>query len=74
MRTPICRCVSRETQIKSWFSSKTMNRQKVVVNRVIEKGLTGLSESIDIQDNVEGGHDQNEGVIEVGAPPPPPPL
>jgi hypothetical protein len=34
------------------------------VNRVVEKGFTELSQSIDIQDNEEGGHDQNEGVVE----------
>jgi hypothetical protein len=30
--------------------------------------------SIDIQDNEEEGHDQNEGVVEEGTPPPPSPL
>jgi hypothetical protein len=54
------------SQIKSWFSS--------------EGGFTELSQSIDIQNNEEGGHDQNKGVVEAGAapppspPPPPPPL
>ena len=62
-----------ESQIKSWFSSETGCRKKTVVNRVIEKGFTELSQSIDIQDNEEEGHDQNEGVVEAGAPPPPPP-
>jgi hypothetical protein len=38
---------------------------------VIEKGFTELSQSIDIQDNEEGGRDQNEGVVEKGDPPPP---
>jgi hypothetical protein len=33
--------------------------KKTAVNRVIEKGLTRLSQSI--QDNEEGGIDQNEG-------------
>ena len=42
----LCLVLSK-TQFKSWFSSETMNRQKMVVNRVIEKGLTELSESID---------------------------
>jgi hypothetical protein len=54
--------VLSETQIKSWFSSETGRRKKAVVNRVIEKGFTGLSQSI--QDNEEGGHDQNKGVVE----------
>jgi hypothetical protein len=44
----------------------------VVVNRVTEQGFTELSQSIDIQDNEEEGHDQNEGVVEEGTPPPPP--
>jgi len=56
------RLVLSESQIKSWFSSETGRRKKTVVNRVIEKGFTGLSQSI--QDYEEGGHDQNEGVIE----------
>jgi hypothetical protein len=51
--------VLSESQIKSWFSSETGHRKKAAVNRVIEKGFTGLSQSI--QDNEEGGHDQNEG-------------
>jgi hypothetical protein len=63
--------VLSETQIKSWFSSEAGRRKKAAVNRVIEKGFTGLSQSI--QDNEEGGHDQNEGVVEAGGPPPPPP-
>jgi hypothetical protein len=67
------RLVLTESQIKSWFSSETGHRKKTVVNRGIERGFTELSQSIDIQDNEEGGHDQNEGVIESGGPPPPPP-
>jgi hypothetical protein len=67
------RLVLSESQIKSWFSSETGSRKKSSVNRVIEKGFTEFSQSIDIQDNEEGGHDQNEGVVETGAPPPPPP-
>ena len=67
--------VLSENQIKSWFSSETQLRKKVLqkaaVNRVIEKGFTEISQSI--QDNEEGGHDQNEGVVEAGGPPPPPP-
>ena len=63
--------VLSESQIKSWFSSETGRRKKAAVNRVIEKGFTGLSQSI--QDNEEGGHDQNEGVVEAGGPPAPPP-
>ncbi len=65
------RLVLSESQIKSWFSSETGHRKKMVLNRVIEKGFTGLSQSI--QDNEEGGHDQNEGVVEEGGPPPPTP-
>ncbi len=41
--------------------------------RVIEKGFTDLSQSIHIQDNEDGCHDQNEGVPKEGDPPPPPP-
>jgi hypothetical protein len=67
------RLVLSESQIKSWFSSEAGRRKKTVVNRVIEKGFTELSQSIDIHDNEEEGHDQNEGVVEAGAPPPPPP-
>jgi hypothetical protein len=63
--------VLSESQIKSWFSSETGRRKKETVNRVIEKGFTGISQSI--QDNEEGGHDQNEGVVEEGGPPPSPP-
>ncbi len=63
--------VLSESQINSWFSSEAGRRKKAEVNRVIEKGFTGLSQSI--QDNEEGGHDQNEGVVEAGGPPPPPP-
>ena len=74
MRTPITlRLVLSESQIKSWFSSEAGRRKKAAVNRVIEKGFTGLSQSIDLQDNQEGGHDLNGGVVEEGAPPPPPP-
>ena len=47
--------------------------EEISVNRVIEKGLTEISKSIDMQDIEEGGHDQNEGVPEEGDPPPPPP-
>ena len=68
MRTPITLSVS-----SAWFSSEAGRRKKAAVNRVFEKGFTELSQSIDIQDNEEGGHDQNEGVVEAGAPPPPPP-
>ena len=65
------RLVLSERQIKSWFSSETWCHKKAVVNRVIEEGFTEFSKSIDIQDNnEEGGHDQNEGVGEVGVPPP----
>ncbi len=42
-------------------------------DKVFEKGFTELSQSIDLQDNQEGGHDLNGGVVEEGAPPPPPP-
>ena len=63
--------VLSETQIKSWFSSEAGRRKKAAVNRVIEKGFTGLSQSI--QDNEEGGHNQNEGFVEEGGPPPPTP-
>ncbi len=59
-------------QIKSWFSSEAGRRKKAAVNRVIEKGFTELSQSLDLQDNQEGGHDQNWGVVETGVPPPPP--
>ncbi len=51
--------VLSESQIKSWFSSEAGHRKKAAVNRVIEKGFTGFSQSI--QDNEEGGHDQNDG-------------
>ncbi len=50
------------------------------MNREIEEGFTELNQSIDIQDNEEGGHDQNKGVVQTGdprpppLPPPPPPL
>jgi hypothetical protein len=64
------RLVLSESQIKSWFSSEAGRRKKAALNRVIEKGFTGLSQSI--QDNEEGGHDRNE-VVEAGGPPPPPP-
>ncbi len=67
------RLVLSESQIKSWFSSEGGCRKKVAANRVIVEGFTELSQSIDIQDNEEGGHDQNKGVVEVGDPPPPPP-
>jgi hypothetical protein len=33
---------------------------------VIVEGFTEISQSIDIQDNEEGGHDQNKGVVEEG--------
>ncbi len=65
--------VLSESQIKSWFSSEVGHRKKEEVNRVIEKGFTELSQSIDLQDNQEGGHDQNGGDVEEGDPPPPPP-
>jgi hypothetical protein len=65
------RLVLSESQIKVWFSSEAGHRKRAVLNRVIEKGFTGLSQSI--QDNEDGGHDQNEGVVEEGGPPPPPP-
>jgi hypothetical protein len=74
------RLVLSESQIKSWFSSEAGRRKKAAANRVIEEGFTELSQSIDIQDNEEGSHDQNKGVVEAGAPaleprsPPPPPL
>ena len=67
------RLVLSESQIKSWFSSETGRRKKVESNRVIEEGFTELSQSKDIQDNEEGGHDQNKGVVEAGAPVPPTP-
>jgi hypothetical protein len=54
------------------FSSETGRPKKTTVDRVIEEGFTELSQSIDIQDNEEGGHDQNKGVVEEGDPPPPP--
>jgi hypothetical protein len=72
--------VLSESQIKLWFSSEAGRRKKSEANRVIEEGFTELSQSIDIQDNEEGGHDQNKGVVEAGdpapepPPPPPPPL
>jgi hypothetical protein len=66
------RVVLSESQIKSWFSSESGRRKKAVVNRVFEKGFTELSQSIDLPDNQEGGHDLNGGVVEEGAPPPPP--
>jgi hypothetical protein len=56
------RLVLSESQIKTWFSSESGHRKKSVVNRVFEKGFTDLSQSIDIQDNEEGGHDKTEGV------------
>jgi hypothetical protein len=65
--------VLSETQIKSWFSSEAGRRKKAAVNRVIVEGFTELIQSIDIQDNEEGGHDQNKGVVEAGGPPPPSP-
>jgi hypothetical protein len=34
-----------ESQIKSWFSSEAGRRKKAALNRVIEKGFTGLSQS-----------------------------
>ncbi len=61
----------RDTHIRMADTFK--DKDETTVNRVIEKGFTELSQSIDIQDNEEGGHDQNEGVVEVGDPPPPPP-
>ena len=68
------RLVLSASQIKSWFSSEAGRRKKVAANRVIVEGFTELSQSIDIQNNEEGGHDQNKGVVEAGdAPPPPPP-
>ncbi len=67
------RLVLSESQIKAWFSSESGRRKKAAVNRVFEKGFTELSQSIDLQDNQEGSHDQNGGVVEEGAPPPPPP-
>ena len=68
------RLVLSASQIKSWFSSEAGRRKKVAANRVIVEGFTELSQSIDIQNNEEGGHDQNKGVVEEGdAPPPPPP-
>jgi hypothetical protein len=36
--------VISESQIKSWFSSEARCRKKTVVNRVIEKGFTELSQ------------------------------
>ena len=68
-------CTSK-SQIKSWCWSESGCRKKGLVNgrvikkkglvnrRVIEKGFTDLSQSIDIQDNEEGGHDKNEGVTD----------
>jgi hypothetical protein len=67
------RLVLSESQIKCWFSSEAGRRKKAAANRVIVEGFTELSQSIDIQDNEEGGHDQNKGVVEAGGPPPPPP-
>ena len=64
------RLVLSESQIKSWFSSESGLRKKAAVNRVIKKGFTELSQSIDIQDNEEGDQDQNQGVVESGGPPP----
>jgi hypothetical protein len=66
------RLVLSESQIKTWFSSEAGHRKKAEVNRVFEKGFTTVSSSIDLQDNQEGGHDLNGGVVEEGAPPPPP--
>ena len=63
--------VLSESQIKCWFSSVAGRRKKAAANRVIVEGFTELSQSIHIQDNEEGGHDQNKGVVEAGAPPPP---
>jgi hypothetical protein len=37
------RLVLSESQIKPWFSSEVGCRKKAAVNRVIEKGFTGLS-------------------------------
>jgi hypothetical protein len=65
------RLVLSESQIKSWFSSESGRRKKSVVNRVFEKGFTDLISSIDLQDNQEGGHDLNGGVVKEGVPPPP---
>ncbi len=49
--------------------------KKSTVNRTREQGFTDLSQSIDMLDNnEEGGHDQNEGVPEEGVSPPLPPL
>ena len=67
------RLVLSASQIKSWFSSEAGCRKKAAANRVIVEGFTELSQSIDIQNNEEGGHDQNKGVVETGAAPPPPP-
>ena len=67
------RLVLSASQIKSWFSSEAGRRKKAAANRVIVEGFTELSQSIDIQNNEEGGHDQNKGVVEAGAAPPPPP-
>jgi hypothetical protein len=67
------RLVLSESQIKSWFSSEAGRRKKAAANRVIVEGFTELSQSIDILNNEEGGHDQNKGVVEEGVPPPPPP-
>jgi hypothetical protein len=66
------RLVLTESQIKTWFSSEAGHRKKSVVNRVFEKGFTEFSQSIDMQDNQEGGHDLNGGVVEDGTPPPRP--
>jgi hypothetical protein len=67
------RLVLIESQIKTWFSSEVGRRKKTAVNRLFEKGFTEFSQSIDLQDNQEGGHDQNGGVVEEGDPPPPVP-
>ncbi len=57
------RLVLSESQIKSWFSSEGGCRKKTTMNREIEEGFTELNQSVDIQDNEEGGHDQNKGVF-----------
>jgi len=67
------RLVLSVSQIKSWFSCEAGRRKKAAANRVIVEGFTELSQSIDIQNNEEGGHDQNKGVVEEGVAPPPPP-
>ena len=61
------RFVLSETQIKSWVSSEAGCRKTAAVNRVIDIGFAELSQSIDMQDNIEEmGHDQNKGGPEEG--------